>query len=103
MVKHVNCIRQYKLLSILDAVNNNNVLLYSNKLFVIGDNSNKCKKELDNNLETELKAYYKLRLNKYKTNKQYKKALAASTNKEEGETDFKGFTNFKGFLDNNNA
>jgi hypothetical protein len=44
-------------------------VLYSKKLFIIGDNSNKCKEEIDNNLETKLKAYYKLRLNKYKTNK----------------------------------
>jgi hypothetical protein len=44
-------------------------VLYSKKLFIIRDNSNKCKEEIDNSLETKLKAYYKLRLNKYKTNK----------------------------------
>jgi hypothetical protein len=40
--------------------------------------------------------------NKYKTKELYKKAVAASSNKEEGATNFKGFANFKGFLDYNN-
>jgi hypothetical protein len=85
-------------------------MLYSKKLFVIGDNSNKCKEEIDNNSETKLEAYYKLRLNKYKTNKQYKEALKVDTDREgeeeeedKGETDFKGFIDFKGFLDSNNV
>jgi hypothetical protein len=58
-----------------------------------GDNSDKCEKELDNNSERELKKYYMLMPDVYKSDKAFKEAVAAAEVEEErGETDFWGFS-----------
>jgi hypothetical protein len=83
------------------------VLLYSNRLYVEGDRSDKYKEKVDDNLGIELKNYFKLELNKYKTKEQYKATIAATLIEEDTSLDrglerslesnrsskFKGFSN----------
>ncbi|KAF2827166.1 hypothetical protein CC86DRAFT_291085, partial [Ophiobolus disseminans] len=52
--------------SIVDSLENaNEIKLYSSKLYILGGDSDKCKEEIDNNSKTELKNYFKNRVNKY--------------------------------------
>jgi hypothetical protein len=79
------------------------VVLYSDKPFVQGDDSDECEEEVDDDDGTELEAYYKSIPNEYETDEQFEEALAAGTDGEEGESDFEGFTDFEGFSDENDA
>ncbi|KAF2831834.1 hypothetical protein CC86DRAFT_281207, partial [Ophiobolus disseminans] len=77
--------------SILDSiVDSKNILLYRDKPYVVGNNSNKCKEEVDCDLEID--KYYKNALNEYDSN-------VANDNA----TDFEGCLDleFEGFLDSN--
>ncbi|KAF2827740.1 hypothetical protein CC86DRAFT_289558, partial [Ophiobolus disseminans] len=52
--------------SIVDSLENaNEIKLYSSKLYVLGGNSDECKEEIDNNSKTELKNYFKNRVDEY--------------------------------------
>ena len=68
-------------------------MLYSNKLFILGNNSNKYKEEVDNKSNRELNTFQKLLLDKYKDNTQYQKALATAKVEENREINFFRFSN----------
>jgi hypothetical protein len=69
----------------------------------MGDESDECEEEGEDDDGTELEAYYKSRPNEYETDEQYEEALAAGTDKDEGEMDFEGFTDFEGFSESDEA
>ena len=63
-----DCARRCKPPSALDLLNTNeDVVLYSDKPFVEGDDSDECEEEVDDDDGTELEAYYKSMPNEYET------------------------------------
>lgn len=77
----------------MDSIENaEDVVLYSDKPFVPGDDSDECEEEVDDESDRELDAFQKSLPDEYEDDTQYQEALAAAEVEEDGETDFFGFS-----------